>query len=266
MTAVLEIKDVHKAFGGNQVLSGLSFEVQAGEVVGLLGPNGCGKSTVLNAITGYCAIDQGEIRAQGRPLTRLAPHEIARMNIRRTFQLPSMPARMSVLEVAMSASTQRHSLLDTLLNSAATRRVEAETRARAEQLLDELLLAKVARLPAGSLSGGQKKLLSIACALMAQPTLLLLDEPMAGVHPNLRTELIGRLKHINAQGISLVIVEHDMHFIAQTCGRCVVLDRGRTVADCVPSELSTHEGVVEAFLGRRKSALSFARESTQAAV
>lgn len=254
MSVLLRLRDVYKSFGGNHVLTGLNFAVQTGEVVGLLGPNGCGKSTVLNAITGYCPIERGTIELQGRSVNGLAPHRIAALAVRRTFQLPSMPARMTVGEVLMAASTQRHGLFDTLWQPPKTRALERQTRERAARLLDELLLAPVAHLSAASISGGQKKLLGIACALMGEPSLLLLDEPMAGVHPNLRAELVKALRRINEAGITLVIVEHDMHFIGETCARCIVLDRGQTVADCLPSELESHEGVVAAYLGKRTNA------------
>jgi branched-chain amino acid transport system ATP-binding protein len=251
MNPMLRLRDVHKSFGGNTVLTGLNFQVRAGEIVGLLGPNGCGKSTVLNTITGYCPIDKGLIEVRGGPVSGMSSHEIAAKGVRRTFQLPSMPTRMTVEEVVMAASIQKHGLFSTLCRSGSTRRLEHETRERANHLLEELLLAKVAHLPAASISGGQKKLLGIACAMMGQPALLLLDEPMAGVHPNLRAELVTTLKRINGKGITLVIIEHDMHFISETCSRCVVLDKGKTVADCLPSELESHEGVVEAYLGKK---------------
>ena len=251
MTSMLRLQDVYKAFGGNQVLTGLNFNVRQGEIVGLLGPNGCGKSTVLNVITGYCSIDRGVVEVRGERVSGLAAHQIAAKSVRRTFQLPSMPGRMTVEEVVMAASTRSHGLFSTLWQSANVRRLEEETRERAHQLLEALLLTKVAHLPAASISGGQKKLLGIACAMMEQPSLLLLDEPMAGVHPNLRAELVTTLKRINSQGITLVVIEHDMHFISETCSRCIVLDKGRTVAECLPSELETHESVVEAYLGKK---------------
>jgi branched-chain amino acid transport system ATP-binding protein len=237
MSTMLRLQDVHKSFGGNSVLTGLNFHVRTGEIVGLLGPNGCGKSTVLNAITGYCPIDQGLIEVGGQPVNGLSSHQIAAKGVRRTFQLPSMPTRMTVREVVMAASTRSHGLFSTLCRFGATRSLEHET--------------QVAYLPAASISGGQKKLLGIACAMMEQPALLLLDEPMAGVHPNLRSELVTTLRRINGQGITLVIIEHDMHFISETCSRCIVLDKGKTVADCLPSELETHESVVEAYLGKK---------------
>lgn len=251
MNTMLRLQDVHKSFGGNHVLTGLNFQIQAGEIVGLLGPNGCGKSTVLNVITGYCPIDKGLVEIRGEQVNDFTANQIAAMSVRRTFQLPSMPTRMTVEEVVMAASTQRHGLLSTLCRSGATRKLERETAERAHHLLEELLLTKVAHLPASAISGGQKKLLGIACAMMEQPALLLLDEPMAGVHPNLRSELVTTLKRINSKGVTLVIIEHDMHFIAETCDRCIVLDKGQTVADCLPSELESHEGVVEAYLGKK---------------
>lgn len=250
MTALLRLHDVHKAFGGNQVLTGLDFSVEAGEIVGLLGPNGCGKSTVLNAITGYCAIDKGQIDIGGQRVSGLAPHQVAARGIRRTFQFPSMPTRMTVKEAAMTGLTRHHGLLGTLFGTPATRGAEREASQRADVLLAQLLLDKVADQPAAAISGGQKKLLGIACALMEQPRLLLLDEPMAGVHPNLRAELVQRLKQINRQGVTLVIIEHDMHFVAETCSRCVVLDKGRAVANCPPAELERNQSVVDAYLGK----------------
>jgi branched-chain amino acid transport system ATP-binding protein len=249
MTVLLEIEGIAKRFGSNPVLSGLSLSIGSGEIVGLLGPNGSGKSTVLNAITGFTPVDAGKIRLEGRRIDALSAYEIARLGIRRTFQLPSMPTRMSVLELTMAAAAGRHGLLSALLNNSKTRRFEQETLARARGLLDELRLSPIAHLPAASISGGQKKLLSIACAMMTRPRLLLLDEPTAGVHPNLRNELIEELKRIHAQGVTLVIIEHDMHFIRELCDRCVVLDRGNAIANCKPAELERNRRVLDAYLG-----------------
>jgi len=123
------------------------------------------------------------------------------------------------------------------------------SREYAERLLDELLLSAVRNLPAASISGGQKKLLSIVCALMAQPRMLLLDEPTAGVHPNLRRDMAAALRRLNAHGMTLVIVEHDMHFIRDVCTRCVVLDRGQCIASCRPDELAGDARVLQAYLG-----------------
>lgn len=250
MTNLLDIQGLAKAFGGNQVLQGVDLLLRPGEIVGLLGPNGSGKSTMLNLISGFAHADAGQVAFEGQDVTRLKAHQIVRLGMARTFQLPSMPTRMSVLEVTVSADTRQHGVWSTLCRPPSVRSVESEALARAHQLLDSLLLGPVKQLPASALSGGQKKLLSIACALMGSPKLLMLDEPTAGVHPNLRRDIVQTLKRLREEGISQLIVEHDMHFVRDVCTRCVVLDRGRLVADCHPSELSSHPQVIEAYLGR----------------
>ncbi|MDR7333649.1 ATP-binding cassette domain-containing protein [Roseateles asaccharophilus] len=247
---ILQVRSLAKAFGGNKVLQDVSFDVQPGEIVGLLGPNGSGKSTLLNTITGFEAIDAGQVLLQGKSIGALPAHRIVSdEGVGRTFQLPSMPTKMSVIEVAMAAATKQHGFWGTLLNSRAARDAEAAARAKATALLDELLLTKVRDLPASALSGGQKKLLGIVCALMGEPRLLMLDEPTAGVHPNLRNDIVSALKRLNEQGMTLVVVEHDMHFIRELCTRCVVLDRGHIVASCAPAELAQNERVLQAYLG-----------------
>ena len=250
MAQLLDIQGLVKAFGGNQVLQGVDLCIRPGEIVGLLGPNGSGKSTLLNLVSGFASPDAGRVALQGRDITRLKAHEIVRHGMARTFQLPSMPQRMSVLEVTLAADTRSHGVWSTLCRPPAVRSAEREALAQAHRLLDSLLLGPVKQLPASALSGGQKKLLSIACALMGHPQLLMLDEPTAGVHPNLRRDIVQPLQRLRGEGISQLIVEHDMHFVREVCTRCVVLDRGRLVADCHPQELSSHPQVIEAYLGR----------------
>lgn len=251
---LLQVHGLGKAFGGNRVLESVSFDVARGEILGLLGPNGSGKSTLLNVVSGFLPAEAGDVHLDGRAVTGLPAHAMVRRGIARTFQLPSMPRRMSVLETCLAASTEHHGVWTTLLRGAAVRRAEAEALARAHQVLDELLLGPVKDLAAASLSGGQKKLLSLACALMGSPSLLMLDEPTAGVHPNLRRDLVTTLQRINAGGVTLVIVEHDMQFVQDLCRRCLVLDRGRIVADCPPARLAEDPRVLEAYLGRREPA------------
>ncbi|TKI07893.1 ABC transporter ATP-binding protein [Martelella alba] len=255
MTRLLDVAGVSKAFGGNQVLTSVSLSLDKGEILGLLGPNGSGKSTLLNTISGFTRPDGGNISLNGRPITRLASHRIIQAGIARTFQLPVMPEKMSVMEVVMAAGTRRHGLLNGLLGLASGRIAEQEDKARAGDLLDNLLLSKVKNLPAAALSGGQKKLLGIACALMGKPALLMLDEPMAGVHPKLRQDLVETLVSLSRQGISLLVIEHDMHFINTLCQRCVVLDRGRIVANCRPDELAENQQVLDAYLGQGTATL-----------
>lgn len=264
MTELLAIKSVSKAFGGNRVLEEVDFSVSANEIVGLLGPNGSGKSTLLNIITGFEALDGGEVVFEGDQIGRLRAHKIVSRGIARTFQLPSMPRMMSVIEVAMAAETPHHGFWSTLLGTPASRSTEDKARRKADALLEEFLLSPVRDLSAASLSGGQKKLLSIVCALMAEPKVLMLDEPTAGVHPNLRRGIVDALLRLSGQGMTLVVVEHDMHFIRELCQRCVVLDRGRIVASCRPDELAQNERVLEAYLGTPRPAKSMSMQGCQA--
>ena len=250
MSTLLKVSSVAKAFGGNKVLHDVSLDIGSGEIVGLLGPNGSGKSTLLNLVTGFEMADSGTVELNGKRIDGLPAHGIVEAGIGRTFQLPSMPKKMSVMEVTMAAATAHHGVWATLLGTPAARKAESDAREKATALLEELLLTHVRDLAAASLSGGQKKLLGIACALMREPRLLMLDEPTAGVHPNLRRDIVASLQSLNQRGMSLVIVEHDMHFIREVCTRCIVLDRGRIVASCRPDELSSNPEVLQAYLGR----------------
>jgi len=249
MKPLLQVAGLSKAFGGNKVLEHIDFTLGQGEILGLLGPNGSGKSTLLNAISGFTAVDAGEIMIDQRRIDRLPTDQLVGRGIARTFQLPAMPERMSVMEVVMSAGIRHHGFWSSVLPLPGARLAEREDREKAAALLDELLLTQVRDLPAAALSGGQKKLLGIACALMGSPKLLMLDEPMAGVHPNLRNEIVDTLIRLNREGLSLMIIEHDMHFIRDICHRCIVLDRGHIVATCRPDELTHNAKVLEAYLG-----------------
>lgn len=255
MTELLHVENISKAFGGNKVLESVSFSLHQGEILGLLGPNGSGKSTLLNTISGFTPVDSGHITFNQQRIDTLPTHKIIETGIARTFQLPVMPEKMTVMEVVMAAGTRHHGLWSGLLSLPAGRQAEREDKARASELLDTLLLARVKDLPAAALSGGQKKLLGIACALMGKPTLLMLDEPMAGVHPKLRQDLVETLVNLSQQGIALLVIEHDMHFINTLCQRCIVLDRGHIVASCRPDELAQNQHVLDAYLGQGTAAL-----------
>jgi branched-chain amino acid transport system ATP-binding protein len=241
---VLAARGLRKAFGAHVVLDDVSLSIERGSIVGLLGPNGSGKSTMLNVLTGFVPKDGGEVSLAGQKIDTLSPSAISRNGLVRTFQLPRMPTRMSVREVLLAADRTGSNLLDSLMRRrpAAAMQVDA--------LLERLLLTRVAEQPASAISGGQKKLLSIAMALANRPSVLCLDEPTAGVHPNLRQEIVTMLKQANADGLTILVVEHDMSFVRSLCQRCVVLDRGALIADCPPAELAHYPRVVEAYLGR----------------
>lgn len=241
--AVLTAERVAKAFGAHKVLSDVRFNIAADEIVGLLGPNGSGKSTLLNIVSGFSRPDAGDILFLGNSVAGMASHKIARKGLVRTFQLPSMPHRMTVREVVRSGSREGAGLLDAFAG-------KGGDDAEADELIEQFALMPVSHQPASSLSGGQKKLLSIALALRTRPRLLCLDEPTAGVHPQLRSRMVELLKAFNKRGVAMLVVEHDMHFIRELCSRCIVLDRGAIIADCAPRELTENERVVEAYLGK----------------
>lgn len=251
---MLVTDQVSKQFGGMAVLNRVSISVEPGEIVGLVGPNGSGKTTLLNCLSGFLAPDEGTIRFGDIRLDRMPAWKISRLGVRRTFQLASQPLKMTVLEAMLCGAPLPVGA--SVLGLLRTKRRKAEEREaidRARELLDMLKLSHLMHQPAGQLSGGQQKLLSIGTALMDKPSVLLLDEPTAGVNPTLRLGLVERLKEVHKAGTSLLIIEHDMDFIARLCHRVYVLDRGEVIANCHPSELKDNARVVEAYLGAPKT-------------
>ncbi|MCB4768543.1 ATP-binding cassette domain-containing protein [Ancylobacter sp. Lp-2] len=239
---LLEVRNLSRHFGAHQVLGDVSFDLRRGEILGLLGPNGSGKSTVLNIVSGFLAANGGSIGLNGRPIVNAGPENVTAAGLVRTFQLPSMPRRMTVREVVQAGDATTATL------ASATRPLRFDN--EVDELIAAFNLGPVAGLPASSLSGGQKKLLSVAVALRCRPRILCLDEPTAGVHPNLRAEMVRILRRYNAEGVAMLVVEHDMLFIRDLCHRCVVLDRGEIIADCAPASLEDNPRVVEAYLGK----------------
>lgn len=253
---MLAADQVSKHFGGLSVLNRVSICVEPGEIVGLVGPNGSGKTTLLNCLSGFLTPDNGTIHFRDTRLDRMPAWKVSRLGVRRTFQLPRQPMKMTVLEAMLCGAHLPigSSPVRGLLSQKRRKAEELQALERAHELLNELKLAQLAHERAAQLSGGQQKLLSLGVALMDKPSVLLLDEPTAGVNPTLRLSLVERLQQVHAAGTALLIIEHDMAFIGRLCERVYVLDRGEVIASCRPSELKNDSRVVEAYLGAPKTA------------
>ena len=251
MRRLLEVHDVVHAFGGVRAVDGASFGVEEGSITGLIGPNGAGKSTLFNCVSGFLRAQSGRVTLDDRRIDRLSPHRIARAGLVRTFQTPRALTRMTVAENVLLAAPRHPG--EHLGRRGAGR--EREARARAAELLALVGLDMHADALAGTLSGGQRKLLDLIRALMAEPRLLLLDEPMAGVSPTLRVQLLQHVRELRDRGsITLLIVEHDLDFVMGASDRIVVMNEGHVIADGTPDEVRSDERVVDAYLGARHEA------------
>ena len=247
---VLEAIDVTREFGGVRAVAGVSFGVRRGTMTGLIGPNGAGKSTLLAMLAGTLPVSSGHIRYQGQDVTGLAAYRRARLGLVRTFQLASEFKRLTVLENLLSAVPDNRG--DSFRGALAGRRYwradEAAAIARAQVLLDRFGLEGNANSYAGDLSGGQRRLVEIMRALMAQPRVLLLDEPMAGVHPNLARRIGNELTALCAEGLTVLMVEHELAIMDEFCDPVVAMAEGAVLAEGSMAELRSRTEVVEAYL------------------
>jgi len=249
---ILEVREVVRTFGGLRAVDGASLEVEAGSITALIGPNGAGKSTLFNVVSGFVAAEQGTVRFEGRRIDRAAPHRIAQRGLVRTFQVPRALTRLSVLDNVLLAAPRHpgERLSGLAFRPRRAHARERKARDRADELLALVRLDGHADDYAGILSGGQRKLLEFARVLMAEPRLVLLDEPMAGVNPALGRQLLEHVLQLRAdEGMTFLFVEHDLDVVMEASDRVIVMNEGHVIASGTPAEVRADEGVVDAYLG-----------------
>lgn len=230
---ILSITNVSKRFGGLQALSDVSLDIKPGRVTGVIGPNGSGKSTLFNAVTGVVQADSGHVRFRGIEISRVAPDRVNRLGIGRTFQLTRLFGKMTAFENLVVVG----------------RGSAAEDRARAEQLLDVVSLRHVRDEYAANLSYGQQKLLEFIRLMMTDPSLVMLDEPFAGVNPTMERRLLAQIERWLEGGMTVVVTDHEMKIMMDICDELFVLDYGEVIAHGTPTEVRADPRVMEAYFG-----------------
>lgn len=250
--ALLDVRDIVKDFGGLRAVDHCTLSVRRGTITGLIGPNGAGKTTVFNNITGFIPPDSGSIRFRGSDITGLRPDQIFMRKLCRTFQIPREHGSMSVLENLMLVPTGQlgEHVWNAWFRRGAVRRQEEANRDKALRVLEYLELTHVKDEYAGNLSGGQKKLLELGRTLMADPELVLLDEPAAGVNRTLLKRLVANIEYLRRErGITFLLIEHDMNTVMSLCDPVIVMSEGRRLAEGTPEQIRGDRNVLDAYLG-----------------
>ena len=249
---LLSVEGISLSFGGVKALTDISFDIAKGEIRAIIGPNGAGKSSMLNCINGFYHPQQGAITYKGVQRSRMKPHEAAEQGIARTFQNIALFRGMSTLDNIMTGRNlkMRASLLQQAVRVGAAQREELENRRKVEEVIDFLEIQHVRKTPVGRLPYGLQKRVELARALVAEPTLLLLDEPMAGMNVEEKQDMCRFVLDVNEQyGTTIVLIEHDMGVVMDISDRVVVLDYGRKIGDGTPDIVRSNQAVIDAYLG-----------------
>ncbi|WP_407682393.1 ABC transporter ATP-binding protein [Pseudocalidococcus azoricus] len=249
---LLTATDICKSFGGIKAVERASISVQAGSITGLIGPNGAGKTTLFNLLCNFLPLDSGRVIFDGEPINQLQPHQVALQGLLRTFQVARVLSRLSVMENMLLAAPHQsgEKLWNGWLQPQRIRQEEQDLQQRAWEILACVGLATKAHDYAGCLSGGQRKLLELARVMMHRPRLVLLDEPAAGVNPTLIQQICEHIQCWNQEGVTFLIIEHNMDVIMSLCDNVWVLAEGKNLAAGPPQEIQQHPDVLAAYLGQ----------------
>jgi ABC-type branched-subunit amino acid transport system ATPase component len=248
---LLRVEGVTKEFGGIVANDDVSLSVQEGTITGLIGPNGAGKSTLFNCITGFHEPDEGSVYVGDDEVTGMDPHEIAHHGLIRSFQTPRKPEGMTVREALLVGPQQQlgESILPLFTRPEAVREQESASMADARDIMERFEIDHLSTALATDLSGGQMKLVELARAMMTEPDLLLLDEPVSGVNPTLAEKLKGYIRELNDDGVTMLIIEHDMSFIMEMADPIIVLNQGQVLVEGSPEAVRADDRVIDAYLG-----------------
>ena len=248
---LLSVRGITKRFGGFTAVDKMSFDLKPGAIGGLIGPNGAGQTTIFNTIAGLLLPDSGEVILDGKPIQRLPPHRIFASGLSRTFQIPRPFPEMSVLENIMLVPSGQagEAFWNNWLRPNLVAQQERASRNRAEEILEFCGLSGVHRNQASTLSGGQLKLLELARVLMADPKIILLDEPAAGVNPSLMNTLVDKIQALNTQGYTFLIIEHNMDMVMSICNPITVMSQGKLLYQGDAEGARHNQNVLDAYLG-----------------
>ncbi|ELZ39568.1 ABC transporter ATP-binding protein [Halorubrum tebenquichense] len=248
---VLRVDDLQKSFGGLTATDHATFDVERGTITGLIGPNGAGKSTIFNLISGFYEPDGGTVEVNGTDVTGMEPYEVAERGLVRTFQTPRKLEGMTVREAMLVGPRNQpgESFVRLFTSPGAVAESESENLADAERILAEFEIDHLAEQPATDISGGQMKLVELARAMLAEPEVLLLDEPVAGVNPTLAKKLKSQIRRLNDRGTTFLLIEHDMEFVMDLADPIVVLDQGTVLTEGTPHSVRNDQRVIDAYLG-----------------